>query len=76
MAQRKSTSPKTAPETPKNKPGGVSYRQAGVNIDEADRAVASIRGMARSTFTPAVLTDIGSFGGGYRLQGYRDPVLV
>ncbi len=54
----------------------ISYKQAGVNIDEADRAVASIRTMARRTFTPAVLTDIGSFGGGYRLQGYRDPVLV
>jgi phosphoribosylformylglycinamidine cyclo-ligase len=54
----------------------ISYKQAGVNIDEADRAVASIRTMARRTFTPAVLTDIGSFGGGYRLSGYRDPVLV
>ena len=54
----------------------ISYQQAGVNIDEADRAVASIRTMARRTFTPAVLTDIGSFGGGFRLQGYRDPVLV
>jgi phosphoribosylformylglycinamidine cyclo-ligase len=54
----------------------ISYKQAGVNIDEADRAVASIRTMARRTFTSAVLTDIGSFGGGYRLQGYKDPVLV
>lgn len=57
-------------------PKSISYRQAGVNIDEADRAVASIRTMARGTFTSAVLTDIGSFGGGYRLRGYRDPVLV
>src|SRR3979409_1103771 len=54
----------------------IDYQQAGVNIDEADRAVASIRGMARRTFTKAVLTDIGSFGGGYALQGYRNPVLV
>jgi phosphoribosylformylglycinamidine cyclo-ligase len=54
----------------------VAYRDAGVNIDEADRAVKSIRRMARATFTPAVLTDIGSFGGGFRLQGYKDPVLV
>src|SRR4029077_11960365 len=54
----------------------VRYKQAGVNIDEADRAVSSIRGMARSTFSPAVLTDIGSFGGGYHLKGYKDPVLV
>src|ERR1700685_4407849 len=54
----------------------IDYKQAGVDIDEADRAVASIRTMARRTFTPAVLTDIGSFGGGYRLKGYSDPVLV
>ena len=55
---------------------GIGYRQAGVNIDEADRAVSSIRAMAQSTFSRAVLTDIGSFGGGYRLRGYRDPVLI
>src|SRR5271169_4325055 len=54
----------------------VRYKNAGVNIDEADRAVASIRTMARGTFTKNVLTDIGSFGGGFRLRGYRDPVLV
>jgi len=59
---------------PKAKP--VEYKDAGVNIDEADRAVASIRTLARRTFTKGVLTDIGSFGGGFRLQGYRDPVLV
>src|SRR6202045_4357949 len=55
---------------------GIGYKDAGVSIDEADRAVASIRTMARSTFTRNVLTDIGSFGGGFRLQGFRDPVLV
>src|SRR5215813_11065962 len=54
----------------------ISYQDAGVNIDEADLAVRSIRQMARATFTANVLTDIGSFGGGFRLQGYRDPVLV
>jgi phosphoribosylformylglycinamidine cyclo-ligase len=54
----------------------LGYKDAGVNIDEADRAVASIRALARRTFTRNVLTDIGSFGGGYRLQGFRQPVLV
>jgi hypothetical protein len=34
----------------------VSYRDAGVNIDEADRAVGAIRKMARATFTKGVLT--------------------
>jgi phosphoribosylformylglycinamidine cyclo-ligase len=54
----------------------IGYKQAGVNIDEADRAVAAIRGMARRTFTSGVLTDIGSFGAGYLLRGWRNPVLV
>ncbi len=54
----------------------IGYKQAGVNIDEADIAVASIREMAQRTFTKNVLTDIGSFGGGFLLKGFRQPVLV
>ncbi len=54
----------------------ISYKQAGVNIDEADRAVAFIRKHARTTFNRHVLTDIGSFGGGYFLSGWKRPVLV
>src|SRR5467141_2065022 len=54
----------------------IGYKAAGVDIDEANRAVASIRKMARATFTPGVMTDIGSFGGAFRLQGFRDPVLI
>jgi phosphoribosylformylglycinamidine cyclo-ligase len=54
----------------------ITYKKAGVNIDEADRAVAAVRKMARRTFTPGVLTDIGSFGGGFLLKGYQQPVLV
>ena len=54
----------------------IRYRDAGVDIDEAGRAVASIRKMARGTFTRGVLTDIGSFGASYQLAGFRKPVLV
>ena len=54
----------------------MRYRDAGVNIDEADRAVASIKKFARRTFTRGVLTDIGSFGASYQLSGLRKPVLV
>lgn len=54
----------------------IGYKQAGVNIDEAEAAVGSIREMARRTFTKNVLTDIGSFGGGFALKGFRQPVLV
>src|SRR5437016_10254809 len=59
-----------------SKAKSIGYKQSGVNIDEADRAVSSIRTMARRTFSSAVLTDIGSFGGGYLLKGYKEPVLV
>ncbi len=52
------------------------YRDAGVNIDEADRAVASIKKLARKTFTRGVLTDIGTFGAAFQVSGFRKPVLV
>jgi phosphoribosylformylglycinamidine cyclo-ligase len=54
----------------------ISYRDAGVDIDEAGRAVASIRKLARATFTKNVLTDIGSFGGCFALPRMKQPVLV
>jgi len=54
----------------------LRYRDAGVNIDEADRAVAAIRKLAGPTFTRGVVTDIGSFGACFQLAGFRRPVLV
>jgi phosphoribosylformylglycinamidine cyclo-ligase len=54
----------------------MTYRDAGVDIDEADRAVGAIKKLARATFTRGVLTDIGSFGASYRLAGWKQPVLV
>jgi phosphoribosylformylglycinamidine cyclo-ligase len=55
---------------------GVSYKQAGVDIDEADRAVGAISKMARATFTKGVLTEIGSFGACFALPKMRQPVLI
>src|SRR3990170_3167095 len=56
----------------------MDYREAGVDIAAADEAKARIRALARSTFSAAVLSEIGSFGGMFRpdLTRYRDPVLV
>jgi phosphoribosylformylglycinamidine cyclo-ligase len=54
----------------------VRYKDAGVDIDEADRAVGHIRKLARKTFTAGVVTDIGSFGAAYDLAGWKRPVLV
>ncbi|MBL0157735.1 MAG: phosphoribosylformylglycinamidine cyclo-ligase [Bryobacterales bacterium] len=59
---------------PTQKP--IRYKDAGVNIDEADRAVSYIKVAAKKTFTRAVLADIGSFGAMYKLSGYKRPVLI
>jgi phosphoribosylformylglycinamidine cyclo-ligase len=56
----------------------MDYKQAGVDIEAGNEVVRRIRSMARGTFTPGVLSDIGSFGGLFRLEstGMSDPVLV
>jgi phosphoribosylformylglycinamidine cyclo-ligase len=59
---------------PTKKP--LRYRDAGVNIDEADRAVSYIKTAAKRTFTRGVLAGIGSFGAMYKLSGYKSPVLI
>jgi phosphoribosylformylglycinamidine cyclo-ligase len=54
------------------------YKAAGVDIDAGNEAVRRIRGLAKSTFTPGVLSEIGSFGGLFRLdrERFEEPVLV
>ena len=54
----------------------LSYRDAGVSIEEADRAVSRIKRLARATFDKNVLTGIGSFGAAFRLHGWKQPVLI
>jgi phosphoribosylformylglycinamidine cyclo-ligase len=56
----------------------MDYRQSGVDIDAGNEAVRRIKSLARATFTPGVLSDIGSFGGLFALDrdAYREPVLV
>jgi phosphoribosylformylglycinamidine cyclo-ligase len=57
---------------------GSAYRSAGVDIEAQDRALVSIKELARSTFGPEVLADVGLFGGLFRppIEGLREPVLV
>ena len=59
-------------------PTPVDYKAAGVDIDAGHAAVRRIRELARATFTPGVLSDIGGFGGLFRpdLSGLAEPVLV
>ncbi|TAJ23362.1 MAG: phosphoribosylformylglycinamidine cyclo-ligase [Nitrospirae bacterium] len=56
----------------------TTYRQAGVDIEAGDELVRRIRPLVRATFRPEVLTDLGGFGGLFRLQAekYKEPVLV
>ncbi|CAN5541061.1 phosphoribosylformylglycinamidine cyclo-ligase [soil metagenome] len=56
----------------------TTYRDAGVDIEAGEETVRRIRGMVQRTFSPAVLTDIGAFGGLFALDpsAYREPVLV
>src|SRR6185295_6365312 len=56
----------------------TTYRDAGVDIDAGDEFVDRIKPLVRSTFRPEVLTDLGGFGGLFRLRSkqYEDPVLV
>jgi phosphoribosylformylglycinamidine cyclo-ligase len=56
----------------------MDYRQSGVDIDAGNETVRRIKSLARGTFTPGVLSDIGSFGGLFQLDRdrHRDPILV
>ena len=56
----------------------MDYRSAGVDIDKATKALGKVREAARSTYQPGTLSDIGSFGGLFRLdtERYKKPVLV
>jgi phosphoribosylformylglycinamidine cyclo-ligase len=56
----------------------TSYRDSGVDIDAQDEALREVRRIARDTYTPGVLSDIGSFGGLFRgtFEGIESPILV
>lgn len=56
---------------------GLSYRDAGVDIDAGDALVERIKPLAKRTMRPGVLAGIGGFGGLFELpKHYREPVLV
>ena len=56
----------------------ADYKSAGVDIDAGNEVVRRIRALARGTSTAGVLSDLGSFGGLFRLAAANvaDPVLV
>jgi phosphoribosylformylglycinamidine cyclo-ligase len=60
------------------KQDGMSYRQAGVDIDAGNRLVDLIKPFVRATRRPGADAEIGGFGGVFDLKalGMRDPLLV
>ncbi|MBF0472975.1 MAG: phosphoribosylformylglycinamidine cyclo-ligase [Nitrospirae bacterium] len=56
----------------------LTYKDAGVDIKEADKLIASISSMAKKTYRPEVVTGIGSFGALFALDiiKYKEPVIV
>jgi phosphoribosylformylglycinamidine cyclo-ligase len=56
---------------------GLSYRDAGVDIEAGDALVEAIKPYARKTLRPEVLAGIGGFGALCEIpKKYRQPVLV
>ncbi len=65
-------------EVPRSSPS-ISYKDAGVDIDAGNRAVDLMRDAVLSTYTPAVLRGIDSFGGLFEAGALKEasaPVLV
>lgn len=57
----------------------ITYKDAGVDIDEGARAVQAIRGAVQSTYRPEVIGDIGGFGGLFSAAAFKDmedPIMV
>ncbi|MFC5068381.1 phosphoribosylformylglycinamidine cyclo-ligase [Flaviflagellibacter deserti] len=57
---------------------GLTYRDAGVDIDAGNALVEAIKPLVRATRRPGADAEIGGFGGVFDLKatGYKDPVLV
>ena len=67
-----------ARDAPKPPRTPVSYADAGVDLDAADRSVAMLGDIVRRASRPEVLGGIGGFGGlfAFDTARYREPVLV
>ena len=57
---------------------GLTYAQAGVDIDAGNALVESIKPLVRATRRPGADAEIGGFGGLFDLKaaGFKDPILV
>ncbi len=54
----------------------MDYKKAGVDISALEKIKKRMGKAVSSTFNQNVVTEFGHFGGGFRLSGYKKPVLV
>ena len=56
----------------------ITYADAGVDLDAANRFINTIKPLVKKTYRPGVISDIGGFGGFFSVDtsGYERPVLV
>lgn len=56
----------------------ITYKAAGVDVDEGQKAVGLMKKYVKETFSAGVLEDIGGFGGLFALDlnGINEPILV
>ncbi len=61
-----------------DRPNGLTYAQAGVDIDAGERLVDAIKPLAAATRRPGADPALGGFGALFDLKaaGYDDPLLV
>ena len=58
---------------------GLNYKNAGVDIEAANKTKKKMVAFVKETFTPQVISNIGGFGGLFSLKeikNYNEPILV
>jgi len=56
----------------------TTYKEAGVDIEKAEQSLNDLKPLIRSTHTPGVIRDVGTFGGFFQLDltRWKQPILV
>lgn len=66
------------PSSKSGTPSGLSYKDAGVDIDAGENLIEKIKPLAKSTRRAGAGAELGGFGGAFDLKaaGYSDPILI
>jgi len=67
----------TESETPEPTSTAPAYAASGVDLDHDESFIDDVKGIARSTFRPEVLSSIGGFAGMFKApERYKEPIFV